>query len=330
MNLKLGFAAVATLVAVHVHPAVAQTAMDMANEYPSGTIHAQIVDKFIEVLGEKSGGSIVVTAHHGGALGYKSADHFDAVGDGAVQLASSYSGAWAGIDPIFLASSLPFLATSVEDTRALYDATRPYYEKALEDNGQVFLYATPWPPSGIWAKKPIVTPADLQGLKIRASDASGVSTLLNAGASPVQLSWADVVPQLTTNGIDGVLTSADGGASALFWEYLTDFTEINYALPLELGHMNRDAFEALSAEEQEAVRAAAAEAETYGWALLEDRVKENYKALDEHGVTVTTEISPELEAAFKDAAAPVVEAWVERVGDDGKALLEDYKGRVAQ
>ncbi|MDQ3560764.1 MAG: C4-dicarboxylate ABC transporter substrate-binding protein, partial [Pseudomonadota bacterium] len=81
---------------------------DLANEYPPNSVHAQSADRFIEALREASGGDIEITAHHGSALGYKSLDQFDAVGDGAIEVASSFVGPWAGIDPIFLLPSLPF------------------------------------------------------------------------------------------------------------------------------------------------------------------------------------------------------------------------------
>lgn len=318
------------LLATIAGTASAQTNMDMANEYPPNSIHAETADHFIRVLTDESEGAVAVTPHHGGALGYKSVDHYDAVGDGAVQIATSFSGSWSGINPIFLVSSLPFLATNLDDTRELYEATRPYYEAAMEADNQIFLYATPWPPSGFWAKKPIDTVEALQGLKIRSFDTPGTTTLVNAGAGPVQLSWADIVPQLTTNGIDAVLTSADGGASAQFWEYLSDFTEVNYALPLQVTHMNRDAFEALSEEEREALLEAARQTEAFGWDLLSSRVSENYATLSDNGVTVTTDVDPDLIANLQAAAEPVVTEWAERVGADAQDLLSTYRAAIAE
>ncbi|HBN49202.1 MAG TPA: C4-dicarboxylate ABC transporter substrate-binding protein [Thalassospira sp.] len=320
----------AVVLGIGVTGAHAETSLDMSSEYPVSSIHAQTADFFAKTLGEETNGDISVTVHHGGALGYKSVYHYDAVGDGAVQLASSFSGAWSGINPIFLVSSLPFIATSIEDTRKLYEATRPFYEKALEEDNQVFLYAAPWPASGFWANKPIDKPDALKGLKIRTYDTPGTKTLQNAGASPVQLSWGDIVPQLTTNGIDAVLTSADGGAGSQFWEYLSDFTEVNYALPLQVTHMNRDAFDDLGEEGQKAVLDAAKKAETFGWEALDSRVKANYAKLAENGVTVTTGVSADLLSLLKSSAAPEVEQWKERVGDDAQTLLDTYHELLAQ
>lgn len=307
----------------------AQIALDLANEYPPASIHAQTADTFIAAVNEATGGDITITPHHGAALGYRSADHFDAVGDGAVDLASSFVGAWAGIDAVFLISSLPFLAPSIDDNRALYEASKPYYEATLADANQVFLFATPWPPSGLWGKKPLDSMAAIANVRIRTFDANGTITLREAGASPIQLSWADTVPQLTTGGIDGVLTSADGGAAAQLWEHQSHFTEVNYAMPLQILHMNRDVFEGMSAEQQDVIRAAAAEAETFGWDLLANRVAENYATMEGAGMTIVTGVSSDYLAALGQAAETTVAEFKSRFGAADE-LMAEYEAARGQ
>jgi TRAP-type C4-dicarboxylate transport system substrate-binding protein len=239
-------------------------------------------------------------------------------------MASSFVGAWAGIDPVFLISSLPFMAPSIADNRALYEASKPYYEATLNDANQIFLFATPWPPSGLWGKKPLDTMAAIEGVRIRTYDANGTITLREAGASPIQLSWADTVPQLTTGGIDGVLTSADGGSAAQLWEHQSHFTEVNYAMPLQIMHMNRDAFEGLSAEQQEMIRTAAAEAEAFGWDLLANRVTENYATMTGAGMTIVTGVSPDYLAALGAAAETTVAEFKARFASS-EELLATYE-----
>lgn len=305
-------------------PASAQVAWDLANEYPPGSIHATTADTFIAELAAASGGEITVTAHHGAALGFRSVDHFDAVGDGAVPIASSFGGVWAGIDPVFLISSLPFLASSVEDNWALYEASKPYYAQVLEDANQVFLFASPWPPSGLWGDKPLDSVEAISGYRIRTFDANGTMTLRAAGASPIQVSWADVVPQLSTGALDGVLTSADGGAAAQLWEHQSHFTEVNYAMPLQFMHMNRDAYDSLTDAQREAVHAAAAAAEKQGWDLLAARVAENYATMTANGMTVVTEVPAEFLAGLASAAEESHAEWRTRFGA-AEELLQAYE-----
>lgn len=324
-------ATVATLgIVFGVQNASAQISWDLANEYPPNSIHAQAADTFIEALSEATNGEIQVTAHHGAALGYQSVDQFDAVGDGALQIASSFIGPWSGISPIFLVSSLPFLAPTIEDNRALYEASRPYYEQVLADANQVFLFATPWPPSGLWGNNPLDSMEAIRGVRIRTYDTSGTVTLRHAGAAPIQLSWADTVPQLSTGGIDGVLTSADGGAAAQLWEHQSHFTEVNYAMPLQFVHLNRDVYEELTDEQRAAVAEAASIAEESGWDRLATRVEENYDQMREHGMTIVEEVPEDYLEALGEAATPAIEDWASRFGEEAEALLEAYEAARSQ
>jgi TRAP-type C4-dicarboxylate transport system substrate-binding protein len=317
-------AMVAAMLGLAAQPAAAQVKWDLVNEYPPHSIHAQAADRFIELLSQKTGGSIAVTAHHGAALGYKSVDQFDAVGDGAVQAASSFIGPWAGINPAFVLTSLPFLAPTTDEAYALYEAARPTYEKVLADANQVMLFATPWPPSGFWGNKPVDGMEALKDMRIRTFDAAGTMTLKAAGAAPIQLSWADVVPQLMTKGIDGVLTSADGGAASQLWEHQSHFTEVNYALPLQIVHVNKDAFDSLSEDEQKAVMEAAKEAEAYGWELVVNRVQENYEQMRSHGMTIVETVPAEFIAELTKAGQVAVEDWKSKMGAAADEILKAY------
>ncbi|RAH38201.1 TRAP transporter substrate-binding protein [Halomonas sp. SL1] len=298
--------------------------MDFSNEYNASSIHAEGDAWFIDRVETLTDGEVDITLHTGGALGFRSGDHFYAVADNAVQIADSLSGTLGGIDPIFLLSSLPFLADDVDAAHRLYEIARPEYAKVFEDNDQILLYASPWPASGIWAEEPITSMEALEGLKIRSYDRNGTATLVSAGASPVKLSWADVVPQLATGGIEAVLTSAEAGANGSFWEHLSDFSAIQYAVPLNMVHMNRDAFESLSEEDQQAVLQAAEETDAHNWEVVKQRVAENYAQLEEHGIDIHDPVPAEFQAALAEAAQPVVDDWVESTGERASRILEEF------
>ena len=257
MKMNPLFSAIGLATAVFAAPVLAEVKWDMANEYQESSIHGQAQKVFTDTAMEASGGSIVITNHFGGSIGYKSKEHFDAVGDGALPIANTSMGQVAGIEPIFLLSSLPFLVGTADDAQLLWEIARPAYDEVFTRNNQVLLYASPWPPAGVWAKKEITSKDSLAGVKIRAWDASGTSTLINAGAAAIQMSWADVVPQLASGGIDGVLTSAEGGTNAKFWEHLSHFSALNYSMSLNMTHVNKDDWDALSDDQRAALQTAA-------------------------------------------------------------------------
>jgi TRAP-type C4-dicarboxylate transport system substrate-binding protein len=69
---------------------------------------------------------------------------------------------------LFGADGLPFLADSYAEAMKLYRAQKPLLEKKLAEQGMMLLYSVPWPPQGIYTKKPLATAADLKGIKWRA------------------------------------------------------------------------------------------------------------------------------------------------------------------
>lgn len=299
---------------------------NMANEYNDTSIHAEGDKFFSKTLEEKSGGKIRITHHFGGSIGFKSKDQLDAVGDGALPIADTFVGPLGGINPMFLLPSVPFLAQNPEEARRLYEIAKPEYEAVFAANNQILLYASPWPPSGFWANKAIDGSEALKGLKIRTYDANGTVTLKEAGASPIQLSWADVVPQLSTGGISGVLTSAESGTNGKFWEHLSHFTEVNYAMPLNMVHINKEVFGALPADLQKAVLEAAKLTEERQWKAVVDRVAQNYADMKANKVVVVETVPAEFLASLRTAGKKALESWLEKTGDKGAAIMKQYNG----
>lgn len=305
--------------------ALAQTySWNLANEYGESTIMGGADKVFIDAVSEASGGDIAITGHYGGSIGYKSVDQFDAVGDGALEMADTVATSLSGIEPLFLLSSLPFIAGTNADAKLLWEVARPHYEKVFEEHNQVLLWATPWPPSGIWANKPVTSKDDMAELKIRGWDASGVKTMSNAGSTAVQISWADTVPQLAAGSINSVLTSADGGASSKFWEFLDHFTAVNYSMALNMTHMNKDIYDSLTPEEQQIIRDAADKASEAAWADLEVRVEQNFEDMSQNGVTIVTDVPPEFLEFLKQSGQAVYDEWLQSVGPVGQEILDEY------
>ncbi|NSY41019.1 TRAP transporter substrate-binding protein [Leisingera sp. ANG59] len=325
MTIRTTFAAFGLALGLAAQPVfAADINWDMANEYNDTSIHAEGDKVFAAKLSELTGGAIAITHHFGGSIGFKSKDQLDAVGDGALPIADTYVGPLGGIDAMFLLPSLPFLAKTPAEARKLFDAARSDYDAVFATNNQKLLWASPWPPSGIWGKKPVADASALAGLKIRTYDANGTITLQEAQAAPIQLSWADVVPQLSTGGIDAVLTSAEAGANAKFWEHLDHFTEVNYAMPLNMIHINLDTWNDLSPEYQAAVMEAAKAAEDHVWNAVVSRVGKNYADMGAAGMTVVTDVDPAFLASLQDAGEKARAEWLENTGGKGQAILDAY------
>lgn len=304
--------------------------LTMANEYPATSIQGEADARFGRAVAERSGNRIQIVHAYDASSGFRSKDMVEAVGRAAVPLANAYMGALGAVDPVFLLPSLPFLATSPEQGRALAEIARPAYERVLARHNQRLLFLSPWPAAGLWANKPVDSAEALKGLRLRTADSSGVLAFKAAGAVPVQISFADAIPQLKAGQLDAVLSSGDGGAGARLMEVLRHFTAIEYAVTLSMVTLNDEVWAALEPALQEAMLVAAAETEAQQWEILKTRVAANYARMRAAGVSITSELSPPFQQALRAAGQVAVDDWIQRMGPAAAPILDAYRQRVGR
>lgn len=319
---SLLFSAVSLAVAA---PAPAQTVWEMPTEYPATAIPGEGVATFAALVNEKAGGRLTIKPSFDAARGIKSAAMIGAVQKGDVAAGDAFAGALAAVDPLFGLSSLPFLATSIDQARRLTDLARPAYDRKLATLGQKILYTTPWPASGIWSKEPLTVPTALAGLPIRTYDATSTAVLNAAGAKASNLSFADAMPKVKDGSVTAVLSSGDGGAGRNLWDFLPHFAEVNYALPISIATVNLAAYEALPADLRAIVDGAAADTEKRQWAAIRTRLDENYARMRANKVTILTDVPPAVSQALAEAGKGVIDDWRAKAGAEGAAVLDAYR-----
>jgi len=170
----------------------------------------------------------------------------------------------------------------------------------------------------------------LRGLRIRTYDQLGTVTLREAGASPVQLSWADVAPQLSTGALESVLTSIEAGLSGNLQELQSHFMPILFGTPLNIATINNDALASLNDSQRAALLEAAAEVQERQWSIIVDRVANNAVRAAELGVVVVSDLDPAMMDRLRASADPAIEIWLERAGDEGAAILADFRARIGE
>ncbi len=298
-------------------PAQAAATWTIATEYPATSLPGEGIAAFATAA---SGGDFTVTPGFNAPGGLRSAGMPRAIADGVVPAADAFAGALVSQMPLLGIFALPFLTASAEDARRLWALSRERVTALLAERGLRLLYATPWPPAGIWSRNPVTTPADLAGLRVRTFDATSTATFRAAGAAAEVISFADALPRVQAGTIDAVLSSGDGGAGARLWESLPHFTRLDWAWPLSLAFCGQQALGALPASAQTAVARAGDATERRQWAALQTRLAENAARMTAAGVRML-EPAPALDAALRAAAGPVIEAWAQTAGPAGMDLL---------
>jgi TRAP-type C4-dicarboxylate transport system substrate-binding protein len=307
----------------------APTRWDMSDEYNEKDQTGVIAKFFVSELKKRIGSELDIFYQGNKTLGYLSADHFDAVRDGAVPIAVSMSPQFSGLDPFFNLTSLPFLVKDLGQARTLWQVSKPEFEKIFDANNMVLIYAHPNAPSGIFANKAIASPDDLKGLRIRTYDANGTRTFAAAGAAPLQIAWSDLIPQLSTGAIHAVLTSPQAGVDLSLWDYLKHFTALNYAMSLFMIHANKESYAELSEGAKTAIKEVAAATEEFGWKLVQDSITKSYETISSRGIKVTETASQDVFDVLNKAGADIRKAWLEKVGDRGARVLSAFEAAKA-
>lgn len=299
--------------------------LKLANEYPATSLPGEGDTAFARRVAELTAGKVEIQTLFDAKSGFKTAEQLTAVRDRKIDLGDHFAGALGSHEPIFLLSSLPFLTANNADAHRLFDLARPQYEAAFARANQKLLFATPWPPSGLWTKRAINDLAAVAELKLRTYDSTSSAVFARLGATSANISFADAMAKLKSGEVDAVLSSGDGGAGRKLWEFLDHFTAIEYATPLSLVTINLDVWNALDASSRAAINQAAAETETLQWQRARTRVEENYTRMRENKMTLTPMIAPTLRKALAAAASAEIDAWAARTAE-GKMILERYRG----
>ncbi len=176
----------------------------MASTYPSSLVILGSMGRRVErLVREISGGRMVLRFHEPGAL-IPPFEIFDAVSYGAIEAGWSTPGYWAGREPALqLFASVPFGPGAVEYL-AWFDhgGGREIFEEIYHRHGIHSLICGISPPeAGGWFKRPITSPEDFRGMKIRYFGLGG-KVLERLGASVQLLAGGDIFPALELGTID--------------------------------------------------------------------------------------------------------------------------------
>lgn len=296
----------------------------MATEYPASAMPGEGLGTFADEVKARTAGAIEVKPSFDASAGVKSAQMPAAVKEGRLEGGDAFGGALGAVDPLFLLSSLPFVATSVDSAKRLAELARADYARAFEAQGQHLLYVTPWPPTGLWSRNAVATLTDLRALSVRTYDETSTEVMRAAGAQSTNLSFADAMPRLKDGTVKAVLSSGDGGAGRKLWDYLPNFTAIGYAMPLSFTTVNAAAYAALPPALRASVDAAAQATEQKQWARLGTRLAENAARMRANGVTIQDNPAPAVQQALRDAGAGAVTAWRARVGSERAGVLDAF------
>ncbi len=303
--------------------AQAQTKWDMPTPYPDGNFHTKNVRQFADDVKAATGGKLELVVHSNASL-IKHPEIKRAVQTGQVNIGELLISILSNENPIFAFDSNPFLAPNYPAAKKLWQVARPYLDKRLDAQGIKLLYSVPWPPQGIYTKKPLNSIADLKGTKFRTYSPNTSEFAKQIGAIPTTVQVPEVPQAFLTGLVDAMITSGSTGVDTQAWDYLKYYYDTEAFLPHNMVIVNKAAFGKLDPAVQKAVMDAAAKAEERGWATSAAENQSYMKTMASKGIIVekpNAKLVGELNAIGKIMA----QQWVAKTGPDAQAILNELR-----
>jgi len=284
--------------------ATAQT-MKAADVHPAGYPPVVAVEHMGQKLEAATGGRIKFQMFPGGVLGGEK-EMIEQTQVGAIQFSRISLGPMGPVVPEVNVFNMPFVFRSIAHMRAVIDGPigREILDKITASPAK--LVGLAWMDAGsrsLYTKKPVHSPEDLKGLKIRMmGNPLFVDTMNAMGGNGISMGYGEVFSALQTGVIDG----AENNPPSLYTanHYKTGakyYAQTHHLIIPEILVMSKAAWDKLSPADQAAVKTAAREAQAEQRKLWDAAIGDYTAKLKAEGVEfVEIDNKP-----FYDATAPV-------------------------
>jgi tripartite ATP-independent transporter DctP family solute receptor len=170
-----------------------------------------------------------------------------------------------------------------------------------------------------YAKKPILTPGDLRGLKIRTmNDTVAMDSVQAMGAAPTPIPWGELYTSLQQGVVDGAENNAPSLLTSRHYEVTKFYSMSHHSRIPDVLVASSKVFAALSPEEQGWIRRAAEESVAVQRKVWDEESARALEELKQAGVQV---FEPDLEP-FRQAVRPVMAKYQDGVI---KSLVEQIE-----
>ncbi|MGR2738618.1 TRAP transporter substrate-binding protein [Billgrantia sp. Q4P2] len=280
------------------------------NIHPPGYPNTVALEAFAENVTERTEGRITAQVYNNGVLGDQP-DAIEQTRNGVLNFANFNMGPMGPIVPETNVLSLPFIFSSVEHMHEVMDGEigQQFADALAEKN----LVALSWFDSGERSlyntKRPIRTPEDVQGLKIRVMNNDLYVDMIEAlGGNATPMAYGEVYQSLKTGVLDGAENNYPSFQSSNHYEAAEYYSLTEHLIIPECLCIARASWEALSAEDQEIVREEAIKASAMQRELWVEGSEASRQVVLDAGIQVN---EVEDKAAFQQLMGPVYAGFIE-------------------
>ncbi|MDX0160348.1 DctP family TRAP transporter solute-binding subunit [Sinorhizobium meliloti] len=281
--------------------------------------HPQVtgMEKFAELVKEKSGGKIEVKLFPGGTLG-GDVQTVSALQGGVIEMTVLNAGILASNVKEFGAVDLPFLFNSGEEADKVMDG--PFGTSLMERLPATGLVGVAYWELGFRNltnnRHPVTKLEDIKGLKIRTIQSPIPVELFNAlGANAVPLPYTELYTALETGTVDGQENPSANIINAKFYEVQKYMTLTRHQYNPQIVLVSKKFWDGLNDEEKTVLQQAAVEARDFQRKVSREQDAAALEEIRKTGMEVS-ELSPEETQKLRDAVKPMIEKFSADIGQE--------------
>jgi tripartite ATP-independent transporter DctP family solute receptor len=257
-----------------------------------------------EKVKEKSNGDLTIKIFPNGQLGSER-DQAEQVVTGAIDMAKINGGLAESFEPTFKVNALPFLFRDVEHMRTFMrsDAAE---EMLVVSEGKGFIGLTFYDSGtrSFYAKKPINSPADLAGMKVRVPGSPTMMEMVNLlGGKATPVPFNEVYTALQQGVIDGAENNISSLVEMKHSEVAKFYSMDQHMMTPDVIIISENKWNSLSADEQKILKEAAAESLEEQIRIWDETDNMNKEKGMKEGVTFV-EVD---KAPFRAAVKPMID-----------------------
>jgi len=262
------------------------------------------MDKFGELVKQKTGGEITLKMFHSGVLGNQP-DAIEQVRVGGLAIGNFNLGPIGPMAAEANVVSLPFIFKDMGHMHRALDGAAG--DKISAGMAKIGIIALAWYDSGARSfynsKKPIMKPSDVKGLKVRVMNNDLYSGMISAlGGNPSPMAFSEVFQSLKTGVVDGAENNWPSYEATGHFEVAQYYSLSQHLIIPECVCINDKVYNNLSAKNKKAVKDAARESAVLQRELWKKRAISSRDKVMKAGVKFN-EIPNK--KAFMDAMKPV-------------------------
>lgn len=300
---------------------------------PLSIAHTEFLVPWTERLAEATDGALQIQIFPAMQLGGSPGDLYGQARDGVVDMIWTIPGYTANRFTLTEVFELPFVAASATRTApAVHEFAKRHMGEEYDDTHPI-LFHTHAPGQLHTRGKAVRTLDDVEGMQLRGPSRPITEAIRVMGGVPVGMPVPAVTEAISRGVVDG---------AALPWTItrpirlheVTDYhTVLDFYAAVFGMVMNKDRWENLPSELQQAINEAASEEFVRDLGRLWDGDEEQGRVLAVEAGNEIIDVPQDERDRFREACQPVIDNWIATVDDmgmDGEALYEDALALIEQ